>query len=33
MPEATPIEGTPVEEILDEALLNVFASRGDGSGA
>lgn len=29
MPEPTPIEGTPVEEILDETLLNLYASRRD----
>ena len=29
MPEPTTIEGTPVEEILDETLLNLFASRRD----
>ena len=29
MPEPTPIEGTSVEEILDETLLNLFASRRD----
>jgi hypothetical protein len=29
MPEPTPIEGTPVEEVLDEALLNIYASRRD----
>ena len=29
MPEPTPIEGTPVEEILDKTLLNLFASRRD----
>jgi hypothetical protein len=29
MPEPTPIEGTVAEEILDEALLNLFASRRD----
>ena len=29
MPEPTPIEGTVTEEILDEALLNMFASRRD----
>ena len=29
MPEPTPIEGTVTEEVLDEALLNMFASRRD----
>ena len=29
MPDPTPIEGTPVEEILDESLLNLYASRRD----
>jgi hypothetical protein len=29
MPEPTPIEGTVTEEVLDEALLNLFASRRD----
>ena len=29
MPEPTPIEGTVTEEILDEALLNLYASRRD----
>jgi hypothetical protein len=29
MPEPTPIEGTVAEEVLDEALLNLFASRRD----
>jgi hypothetical protein len=29
MPDATPLEGTRVEEILDETLLNLFASRRD----
>lgn len=29
MPEPTPLEGTVTEEILDEALLNLFASRRD----
>ncbi len=29
MPEPTEIEGRPVEEILDETLLNLFASRRD----
>src|SRR5262245_32557682 len=27
MPEPSPIEGTPVEEILDQALLNMYESR------
>jgi hypothetical protein len=27
MPEPSPLEGTPVEEILDEALLNMYESR------
>ncbi len=29
MPEPTPIEGTVAEEVLDEALLNLYASRRD----
>jgi hypothetical protein len=29
MPEPTPMEGTVTEEILDEALLNLYASRRD----
>ena len=29
MPEPSPIEGTVTEEVLDEALLNLFASRRD----
>ena len=29
MPEPSPLEGTVTEEILDEALLNMFASRRD----
>lgn len=29
MPEPTPIEGTVTEEVLDEALLNLYASRRD----
>src|SRR5687767_671335 len=29
MPEPTPMEGTVTEEILDEALLNMYASRRD----
>jgi len=29
MPDPTPIEGTQVEEILDESLLNLYASRRD----
>ena len=29
MPEPTPMEGTVAEEILDEALLNLYASRRD----
>src|SRR5262245_29836538 len=29
MPEPTPIDGTLTEEVLDEALLNMFASRRD----
>jgi hypothetical protein len=29
MPEPTPLEGTVTEEVLDEALLNMFASRRD----
>jgi Calcineurin-like phosphoesterase len=29
MPEPSPIEGTATEEVLDEALLNLFASRRD----
>jgi Calcineurin-like phosphoesterase len=27
MPEPSPIEGTPIEEILDQALLNMYESR------
>ena len=29
MPEPSPIEGTPAEEILDQALLNMFESRAE----
>ncbi len=29
MPQPSPIEGTPIEEILDQALLNMYESRRD----